>query len=150
MFKFLNKDWYCTIFLHTEDSDSNYITNIIRRNSPQYKNSYNFYFNLDGHKDWKFSGSMWWYKTEKECLQWIKFNWDQSSKRGKEDTDKCFRTFSNSITMFDKIKYLKDFFLNKDFSQSPLSFYMFNKEKLKKYEFKNGKIPNENPLKYVE
>ena len=145
MFKFLKKDLFCCIFLDTEESKSTYITQIMTYTDTTYKNSYLFFFNLDGHKDKKFMGEIWWYKTEIECLQWIKFNWDQSSEFGKENTDKCFKTLSNSLKMFNKKKYLKDLLLNKDFTKSPLSIYSFNKEKLKKYELKNGEVPNENP-----
>ena len=150
MFKFLKKDLYCCIFLDTSDSNSTYITQIRTYNSPLYMNSYTFFFNLDGHKDWDFMGEIWWYKTEIECLQWIKFNWDRSSEFGKKDKDKCFKTSSNSLTMFNKKKYLKDLFLNKDFTKSPLSTYSFNKQDLKKYELKNGEVPNENPHKYIK
>ena len=49
MFKFLNKDLYCCIFLNTSDSNSTYITQIKKYNSPLYMNSYTFFFNMVGH-----------------------------------------------------------------------------------------------------
>jgi len=145
MFKLFNKTLYCTIFLDSEVRKSTYITKIKTRNNPQYENSYDFYFNLDGHKDWNFSGTMWWYKTEEECLQWIKWNFEGGEQLKIKNKSVCFKTYSDSVKMLNKKKYLADLFEGKDITKSPLSLDMFDENSLEKYEIKNGIVTSVNP-----
>lgn len=145
MFKLFNKTLYCSIFLDSEVRNSTYITKIKTYNAPLYENQFTFFFNLDGHKDRDFMGTMWWYKTEEECLQWIKWNFESWEEFETKNNSVCFKTYSNSVKMLNKKKYLAELFEGKDITKSPLSLDVFDENSLEKYEIKNGIVSSVNP-----
>jgi hypothetical protein len=88
---------------------------------------------------------MWWYKTEEECLQWIKWNFEGGEELKIKNKSVCFKTYSDSVKMLNKKKYLAELFEGKDITKSPLSLDLFDENSLQKYEIKNGIVPSVNP-----
>ena len=144
MFNLINKTLYFRILVDIEDCNSSYITNIIPTPNSQHENMYLFFFNLDGHRDRKFIGDLRWWSTNTECLKWIKYEmglFDKKNKNHKSyDNDIIFYSITNKFELFNKLKFIKKFLLHKDFKKDTLSIKVFNKEKLKQFEDKNGII----------